>query len=178
MFVRDEVLLDLSFAAAQTRVTCLARGGRLQNASKEAYAEGSADLTRAGARGSMRAMSRLVEVRFRDLIANSGSAQLTLRWLAAGPGGALFAALDADITLTPSGEEATLLVLDGVYRLPPGSQDDGLDATVVRRVVPATIRAFVGRLADALTRPAPDAGWHRRITCHDMLGLPPVAGMP
>jgi hypothetical protein len=178
MFVRDEVLLDLEFAAAQARVTGLARGGRLQQASKEAYAAGSAYLTRAGPQASVSAMSRLVETRYRDLIADSGSARLTLRWLAAAPDGALFAALDADITLTPSGDEVTVLVLDGVYRLPPGSLDDGLDVAVIRRVVPATVRAFVGRLADALTRPAPDAGWRRRTTGHDMLGLPPVAEMP
>jgi hypothetical protein len=164
MFARDEVLLDLGFAAAQARVTCLARGGRLQKASREAYEEGYASLTRAGRKGSVRGMSRLVEVCYRDLIADSRSAHLTLRWLAAAPGGALFAAVDADITLTPSGADASLLVLDGVYRLPPGSPGDGLDAAVIRWVVPATFRAFAGRLADALTRPAPDAGWHRQTT--------------
>jgi hypothetical protein len=123
-------------------------------------------------------MSRLVEARYRDLIADSGLAKLTLRWLAAAPGGELFAALDADITLTPRRDEATLLVLDGVYRLPPGTAADGLDVAVIRWVVPETVRAFVGRLADALTHPAPDAGWHRRITGHDMLSFPPVEQIP
>jgi hypothetical protein len=178
MFVRDEVLLDLGFAAAQARVAGLARGGALQRASRKAYAEGSAELAETGPPGSVRAMTRLVEVRYRDLIAGSASARLTIRWLAAAPGSALFAALDADITLTPSGDYAALMVLHGVYRLPPGSLGDGLDAAVIRRVVPATIRVFVGHLADALTRPAPDAGWHRRIADRDMLGVPPTAETP
>jgi hypothetical protein len=49
-----------------------------------------------------------------------------LRWEATGPGGRLFPALDADITLTPAGEHATLLGLAGCYRPPLGSWGRGL----------------------------------------------------
>lgn len=73
MFISGEVLLDVSFAAAQARLASLARGGSL------------------------------------------------LRREAAGPYGRLFPALDADITLTPAGQQATVLELAGAYRPPLGA---------------------------------------------------------
>jgi hypothetical protein len=45
-------------------------------------------------------------------------ARLCLRWEAIGPDGALYPALDADLTLASAGETITLLTLAGVYRLP------------------------------------------------------------
>jgi hypothetical protein len=44
-----------------------------------------------------------------------------LRWNAIGPGGRLFPALDANITLTAHGEQATWLRLAGAYRPPLGA---------------------------------------------------------
>ena len=76
--------------------------------------------------------------------------QLTLRWESTGPGGRLFPALDADITLTPAGEHATLLGLAGSCRPPPGSLGAGLDRAILHRVAAATIRAFISRVADSI----------------------------
>jgi hypothetical protein len=66
----------------------------------------------------------------------------------------VFPALDADLTLTPDGEHATVLALAGVYRLPPGNPRTGLDPTIAQRVARTTIRAFLDRLAHALTGPS------------------------
>ncbi len=154
MFVRDEVRLDLGFPAAQARLASLASSGFLLRASDSAYGEGTTGLTRVGPLGSVRGMSKLVEVRYRDLVADQDSARLPFRWEATGPGGALFPALDADITLTPDGEHATVLNVTGVYRPPAGALGAGLDRAILCRVADATIRAFVGLLAEAVAHPA------------------------
>ncbi len=118
MFVGDEVMLSISFSSAQAGLVKLAQGGSLTSASEGAYGEGLASLLRVGPVGAVPGVSKLVEVRFRDLVIRDGTALLTLRWEATGPGGGLFPALDADITLTPAGEHATRLALAGAYRPP------------------------------------------------------------
>jgi hypothetical protein len=98
-------------------------------------------------------ISRLVEVQFRDLVLNEGGAGLALRWDVTGPGGALFPALDADITLTPAGDTATTLALAGTYRPPLGALGAGLDRAILNRVAGATVRDFLNRLAAAIVPP-------------------------
>jgi hypothetical protein len=79
--------------------------------------------------------------------------RLPLRWQATGPGGTLFPALDADLTLSPAGEETAVLTLAGVCRL-PDQAGAGLDPAIVRCFADVTIRRFMARLACALTHPA------------------------
>jgi hypothetical protein len=105
VFAGDEVRLEASFNAARARLANLARGSSLVSASRHAYGEGLTVLVRVGPLGAMPGLSRLVEVRFRDLVTDTSAAVLTLRWEATGPGGGLFPVLDADITLTPGGEQ-------------------------------------------------------------------------
>jgi hypothetical protein len=157
MFVGDEIQLGVGFDAAQAGLANLAHGGSLLAVSAEAYGEGLTGLVRVGPLGSARGMSRLVEVRFLDLVIRDEAAALTLRWEAIGPGGRLFPALDADITLTPAGEHATLLRLAGAYRPPLGSVGAGIDRVLLHRVATATIRAFMNRIADAITQAHPVA---------------------
>jgi hypothetical protein len=59
--------------------------------------------------------------------------------------------LDADITLSPSGKQATLLTLAGVYRPPLGSLGAGLDRAILHRVAAATIRNFIHGVAAGIT---------------------------
>ena len=154
VFVGDEVLLDVSFVAARARLANLTRGGLLRSASEGAYGEGVAGLARVGPMGSAPGISRLVEVHVRDLAETGDSARLALRWAATGPGGRLFPALDADLTLRPAGEQATVLALVGAYRPPLGGLGSGLDRAILHRVATATIRTFLGRVADAIARPS------------------------
>jgi dienelactone hydrolase len=51
-----------------------------------------------------------------------------MRWEATGVTGRLFPALDADITLTAEGDQATAVTLTGVYRSPLGALGAGLVA--------------------------------------------------
>ena len=76
MFVGDEVLLDVTFTVARARLANLARGGSLLSVSEDAYNGGITGLVRVGPLGSAPALSRLVQVHFRDLVERNDSAGL------------------------------------------------------------------------------------------------------
>jgi hypothetical protein len=159
MFVRDELRLAAEFAAARDRLAALAHSGSLLTAAQAASegageSDSSAGLARVGPLGPLRGLSRVVEVQFGDLVAHDGSVQLALRWEAAGPGGGLFPALDADIALARVDDQVTTLTLTGVYRPPLGTVGAGLDQAILHRVAGATIRDFLGRVGAAISSSA------------------------
>lgn len=151
MIVGYEVLVSLSFGAAQARLADLARGGELDGASEGAYGDGIGTLLHVGPVGAVPGVSKLVQVRFRELVVHKDSAVLTLRWEATGVSGALFPVLDADITLTPAGEFSTRMALAGAYRAPFGPLGDALDRAILHRVATATVGSLLRRMASALT---------------------------
>ena len=151
MFVGDEVLLDVTLTVARARLVSLACGGSLLSVAQDACNEGSTGLARAGPLGSAPGRSRLVKVHFRGLTERNNSAGLALRWETIGPGGGLFPVLDADITLSPSGKQSTLLTLAGAYRPALGPLGTGLDRAILHRVAAATIRNFVNCVAACIT---------------------------
>ena len=103
-------------------------------------------------------MSRLARVQFRDTVSHRDLAIWPLRWEVTGPVGALFPVLDADIRLTPAGEDAALLALSAVCRPPPGSLATDLDQAIMRGVGQETIQTFINQIRKAVMRPAiPDA---------------------
>lgn len=150
VFVGDERQLNVGVDYARDRLAGLPHGGSLT----EAYREGLTGQVRVGPLGSVRGVSKLGEVQFRDQVIHDDCAVLTLRWTAIGPGGRLFPALDADITLTPAGKHVMLLRLAGAYRPPLGLLGSGIDRVILHRVTAATIRAFIDRVADAITLPS------------------------
>ena len=153
MFVRDEVLMDAGFDAARARLAKLSRGGLLTAASADAYGQGIADLVRVGPLGPVPGLSRLAEVRLRDLAGSDDRAALALRWEAIGPGSGLFPVLDANLTLTAAGERASSLTLTGTYRPPAGAMGAILDRTILHQVAAATIRDFLARVAETIASP-------------------------
>ena len=153
MIVSDSVRLEVGFAVGRARLANLAHENTLLTASRNAYGEGLM-VVRVGPVGSAPGLSKLVEVRYRDLVTRGDTAVLTLRWEASGTGGGLFPALDADITLSPAGEHGCELRLDGAYRPPLGGLGAGLDRALLHRVAMATIADFIRRIADAITNPA------------------------
>ena len=157
------MLLEVGFPAAQAGLAALAQDSSLLNAAENAYGAAARSLARVSPPGAVPGISTLAEVRFRDLVARDGSALLTLRWDVTGPGGALFPALDADITLTRTGGQATLLALTGVYRPPLGILGAPLDRAVLREVAAAMIHAFVTRIAEAIAHRAGEAGSHSEV---------------
>jgi hypothetical protein len=121
-------------------------------------------------------MSRLVQAHFRDLVTREGSAVLALRREAAGPCGGLFPALDAGITLTPAGEQATVLELAGAYRPPLGAAGDGLDRVILHRVAAETARTLMNRVAGAVAHLGGTAERERGLAGAAPSLLPPAAG--
>ena len=158
MFVAGEVLLDLSFPAAAARLASLARGGSLTRASQEAYDDGLTGLVRVGPLPAAAGMSKLAGVHVLDVATRGESAVLALRWEATGPGGRLFPALDADMSLTPAGQHSTRLSLAGAYRPPLAALGAGLDRAVVHEVADVMVQSLLARVADVLTRPPEPAG--------------------
>jgi len=150
VFVHDEVLMDVGFDAARARLAKLSRGGLLTAASADAYGQGIADLVRVGPLGPVPGLSRLAEVRLRDLAGSDDRAALALRWEAIGPGSGLFPVLDANLTLTAAGEQASSLTLTGTYRPPAGAMGAILDRTILHQVAAATIRDFLARVAETI----------------------------
>ena len=151
-------MLGISFRSARVRLANLAQVGSLTSASERAYGDGLASLVRVGPIGAIPGASKLVDVRFRDLVIHDDTALLTLRWEAIGPGGGLFPALDADITLAPAGERATRVTLAGAYRPPLAGLGAGLDRAIMHRVATATIRSLLNRMVDAIAEPEDATG--------------------
>jgi len=146
--------VDVTYGVALIRLENLARRGGLAAAAGDAYGEWGRDLARVGPLGPAPGLSRLVDVRSRPVVTHERSAVLALRWEAVGPGGGLFPVLDADLTLAPHGEPATLLALTGAYRPPLGAIGAALDRVVLRRVATATIQGFVDRIGNMVADPA------------------------
>jgi len=159
-FISDQVLVDVSFDAARCQLQRLASDGVLLAASEYAYGAGITGLVEAA--GLAAAPPRLAGVEPSVLVETDRYARLWLRWQAAGPGGSLFPALDADLTLSPAGQQTTLLAVAGVYRL-PAQLGAGLDPAMVRCFAAVTIRSFIARLACALTHPAGTAAPAGRV---------------
>ena len=176
MFVAGQARAGVSFAWAQARLARLTHDGGLLGASQGAYGTGPAFFVPADPPGDEPAAAGLAGAHFGDLRADRDSARMALRWEAIAPGGELFPALDADLTLSPAGDQATTLMLAGVYRLPPGSQGNGLDHAVMRHLATTTIQAFLDRIAAALTVAAPVPEWNGGTT--DRGGSPPAAQAP
>jgi hypothetical protein len=146
MFVADEVLLDLQYPAARDGLARLVHGGLLA-ASQEAHDDEAVGLQRVGAGG----LWKLVTVQVSELPSTRESSGVAIRWQANGPGSALFPVLDADVSLSPADERHTSLTLTGVYRPPFGDLGARIDRAVMHRLAAATIRNFLGRLAESLS---------------------------
>jgi hypothetical protein len=158
MFIGAEVRLGLGFSAAQSRLAHLAHGTWLRHVSDDAYRDLGSGLVRVGPLGPVPGMSKLVVVRFSEMAVHERFASGAMRWEATGPGEGLFPVLDADITLTKAGDDATILAVWGVYRPPFGGLGAGLDRVVLRRVAQATIRTFAHRIGTVITDPAASPG--------------------
>jgi hypothetical protein len=61
--------------------------------------------------------------------------------------------MDGDIELGPLGPGRTQLALSARYRPPLGTLGRAVDRVLLHRVAEATVKDFLDRVADALTRP-------------------------
>jgi hypothetical protein len=178
MFFGQETQLDVALGVARVRLSRLVQDGGLARASQDAFGEGSSGLIRVGPVGAAPGLSRLVRIQFGDLVDHGDSVRLALRWEAAGQGGGLTPALDADITLTAAGEQVTRLKMDGSYRPPLGALGAQLDRVALHRVATATIESFVHRVATAIVNPASALPGKREGWEWEPRGIVPEAGDP
>lgn len=162
MFVTGEVQLEIGFTDAWAQLAKLTRAGWLLSASRDAYGAGTVGLAQFAPPRPGLGMSRLVAAHSRELAGRHDLTRVALRWEAIGPGGEVFPALDADITLTPDGEPATRLALAGVYRLPPGNPGAAQDPAIAR-IGRATIGTFLDRIAHAMTVPPRACEWDEGV---------------
>lgn len=166
MFVVHEVTVGVPLAVATARLASLAAGDGLDGVSEAAY-EGGLAMLRVGPLGSVRGLSKLVQVRFLEPVQRGATMTVPLRWEATGAAGELFPVLDADLILARDGGRRTLLALAGSYRPPFGKAGTVLDRAVMHRVAAATIRSLLGQVAQAIAHPAarkhPDADPSRRF---------------
>ena len=165
MFIAAKVRLDAGFNDAQAKLADMAGGGLLGRASGSAYDEWQAALARAGSQGIMLGMSRLARVRVRDAAVQGDSAIWAMRWEIVSRRGALVPALDAEIKLTPDGEDATLLAVSGACRPALAELATGLDPAVMHQVTQATIQAFASHIATDIADPvtAPCKAGHSKM---------------
>jgi hypothetical protein len=164
MFVAQDLTVDVGSRAAQARLTNLLGGTWLTEASAAAYDGGLTGLLRVGPAGPVTA--KLVRVRVLDPVYRGDVMTVGLRWEATGPAGSLFPILDADISISPVGEEGTdaaeqsaRLALAGAYRPPLGRLGAGLDRVVLHRVATMTMRTLLHSVAKTITNPASAGRW-------------------
>ncbi|MGO8957340.1 MAG: hypothetical protein ACLQFR_08240 [Streptosporangiaceae bacterium] len=155
MFIGDEVRAEVSLAAASTRLASVLGGMALRTASHAAWGEG---IARVGPAGPVPGLSKLVRVLVTEPVRRGAVTVLALRWEATGASERLFPVLDADMTLIPDGDDATLIGLQGVYRPPAGAAGQMLDRVILHRIAAATIRSFLSRIAAAIEDPALSQG--------------------
>ena len=150
MFVSDQRLCPVGIGAARARLVNLAHGGWLGGASAAAYRDGPF--------GEVPGLSRLVQAHFLDPVERDGSVTVGMRWEATGVTGWLFPALDANITLTAEGDQATAVTLTGVYLSPLGALGAGLDRALLHHLATATVSSLLTRMGKALEGAEPSAG--------------------
>ena len=150
VFVHVEQPIGVGLKEATAGLSAMVANGWLKQASADAYESGRTGLARVGPRGDVALLSKLVEVRVRDVVIHDGSAVLTLRWEATGYGGSLFPALDADITLTAAADSTSLLTLDGAYRPPLAALGTALDKVILNRVATSTMRSLLAQIAKSI----------------------------
>ena len=158
MFASHEVMLSMSFAQSRARLAVLGRGGWLSGPSERAYAEGLDRLTAVEPYGAVLGASRLVRVQLLEPVPREDSLVLPLRWEATGAAGRLFPVLDADLTLSPRGEEHSTLTLTGAYRPPLGPADAAPDRVLLGRAAVTTVRSLLTQVAASLAAGQGPAG--------------------
>ena len=153
MFVAQDLTIETGSRAAQARFQNLLHGNWLAEMSMAACEGGAEGLLRVGPAGPVAA--KLVLVSFLDPVYRGDVMTVGLRWEAAGAAGGLFPVLDANISISPAGDDAARLALAGSYRPPLGRLGAGLDRAIMHRVAAATMRCLLQSVAEALVSPAP-----------------------
>jgi len=171
MFVTAVAQLAVPMAVAQDRLlTLLHADGGLRDAASAAFRAGETVLLRARFAG----VSKQVAVYSVPAYLRGDTTVIPLRWVATGPAGELFPAMDANLELDPTPDGHCRLTLSGNYRPPLGQLDVGLDQ-VLHRAARATARSLLTRVGRVIlaAHPAPaDDPAHLAVDRSGRTGLP------
>ena len=144
MFVAAVTRLPVPTAVAQHRLlTVLHADGGLQDAAAAAFRAGETVLLRAGFAG----VGKQVAVQSVPGYLRGETTVIPLRWVATGPAGELFPAMDANLELDPTPDGHCRLTLTGNYRPPLGWVGVRLDQVLLHRAARATARGPLTRVS-------------------------------
>jgi hypothetical protein len=155
VFVRAALDLPVPLDRASGRLHGVLAAERLQLVSDRAYSAGLVTLVHVGPFGELAGLSKTVRLEVLEPRPIEDGLRVPLRWMATGPAGRWFPALDADLDLTAVDEGASTLSINAVYDPPLGAFGAGIDRLVLHRAARATMRALLQDLGDRLTDPAP-----------------------
>lgn len=145
MFFEHEDVVPVTATVAQQRIEAWLRGGGVSADGRQAYHAGETVLIRAGFGGITKrvAVETLPSTILDDVVV------ISVRWVATGPAGELFPALDGQIELEAAPPDSTRITFRGSYRPPLGSVGAALDRAVLGRAARATARSFAERMSRA-----------------------------
>lgn len=161
MFFEHDDVVPVPVAAAQQRIETCLRGDDLTTDGGQAFRAGESVLLRAG----FGPLSKRVAVDTLPATVHDDAIVISVRWIATGPAGEFFPALDGQIELAPVEPESTRITFRGSYRPPMGEVGAALDRALLGRAARATARTFVESLRQRVLEPQPgtepneSAGW-------------------
>jgi hypothetical protein len=147
MFVRSFQDLDVPFPVAE-RLLVRDPESWLPGLVEETDEEGVHRLARVGFGRGLH-IRKLVEVSVDTPLRVPSRTVLPIRWTT-GAEHSLLPSMDGDIELAPFGPGVSHLAMSGRYTPPYGSLGQAIDRAMLHRVAEATVRDFVGRVANAL----------------------------
>ena len=156
MFVGDEIRVDIAAAAATASLAHLIDRGTLISYSRKAWHAGAA--AESSALYPAQLQPELAHVLTQGPMVRGAVTAWALRWETAATCGRLIPVLDADLTVVPESNDATLIGLEGVYGPAAGRTEGALDRAVLQRSAAAIIRSFLTHLADAVASSASARG--------------------
>jgi len=116
-----------------------------------AVADGEALHVRVGPIDSLPLLSKTVTLDAGEAIQRNEVTVVPITWRASGSPG-LFPGLEADLEVASIGPMFTQLTLRGRYEPPLGTLGRQIDRLLLHRVAEATVRSFMRRLAESLTK--------------------------
>jgi hypothetical protein len=152
VFIRATLELAVPVANAIERLYAALARHRLDEVSDDAYAAGLVVLTRVGPFGEVAGLSKTVRLDLLTPCQVDQGVRLQLRWVATGPSGQLFPALDADLDLLAVDEHRCALSINAVYDPPLGALGAGIDRVLLHRAACATMRALLRELGRTITQ--------------------------
>ncbi len=147
MFVSYHTEIPLPMAEVERRLDDLRR--HLGSWADLAYRDGEELRSRVGPSSGSLAKEVRLEIGSAEI--HRGGLVYPISWSATGAG-VLFPRLDADLTLSHVGSDATRISLDGTYEPPLGVVGKAVDRVLLRRVAESTVKAWIDRLGAGVLR--------------------------